>query len=65
MTYRLKADYDINIGKKKVLDLMNKANALSAVRRRYYSEEYYLTRRQIKDNTPPDLIGRNFFALEP
>ena len=45
MTDRLKTDYDINIGKKKVLDLMNKAEALSAVRRRHYSEEYYLTRR--------------------
>ena len=65
MTDRLKTDYDINIGKKKVLDLMNKAEALSAVRRRHYSEEYYLTRRQMKDNIPPDLIGRNFFALEP
>ena len=65
MTDRLKTDYDINIGKKKVLDLMNKADALSAVRRRHYSEEYYLTRRQMKDNIPPDLIGRNFFALEP
>lgn len=38
MTDRLKSDYDINIGKKKVLDLMNKAEALSAVRRRHYSE---------------------------
>ena len=56
MTDRLKTDYDINIGKKKVLDLMNKADALSTVRRRHYSEEYYLTRRQMKDNTPPDSL---------
>ena len=49
MTDRLKTDYDINI---KVLDFMNKADALSAVRRRHYSEEYYLTRRQMKDNIP-------------
>ena len=55
ITDRLKTDYDINIGKKKVLDLMNKADALSAVRR-HYSEEYYLTRRQMKDNTPPDSL---------
>lgn len=53
MTDRLKTDYDINI---KVLDLMNKADALSAVRRRHYSEEYYLTRRQMKDNIPSDSL---------
>ena len=40
MTDRIKTDYDIKLGKKKVLDLMQKANA------------------------PPDLIGRDFFALE-
>lgn len=52
ITDRLKTDYDINI---KVLDLMNKADALSAVRR-HYSEEYYLTRCQMKDNTPPESL---------
>ena len=65
MTDRIKTDYDIKLGKKKVLDLMQKANALSAVRRKHYSEEYYITRRQMKDNAPPDLIKRDFFALEP
>ena len=53
MTDRLKTDYDRNI---KVLDFMNKADALSEVKRRHYSEEYYLTRRQMKDNTPPESL---------
>lgn len=65
MAYRLKDDYGIVLGKKKALRLMQEANALSAVRRKHYSEEYYVTRRQMKENAPPDLIGRNFFALAP
>ena len=44
---------------------MEEANALSAVRRKHFCEEYYLARRQMKEDAPPDLIGRHFFALEP
>lgn len=65
MADRIRDDYGIVLGRKKVLRLMEEADALSAVRRRHFSEEYYLTRRQMKENAPPDLIGRNFFALEP
>ena len=65
MADRIKDDYGIVLGRKKVLRLMEEANALSAVRRKHFSEEYYLARRQMKENAPPDLIGRHFFALEP
>ena len=65
MADRIKDDYGIVLGSKKVLRLMEEANALSAVRRKHFSEEYYLARRQMKENAPPDLIGRHFFALEP
>ena len=65
LTYRLEDDYDIDLSQKTVLGLAREAKALSAVRRKRFSEEYYLTRRQMKDNAPPDLIGRNFFSLKP
>lgn len=65
MAERLEDDYGIVLGEKKVLRLMEEAKTLSAVRRKHFSEEYYLTRRQMKENAPPDLIGRNFFALAP
>lgn len=65
MTDRLRDDYGITMGLKKTLRLMEEAQALSAVRRRHFSEEYYLTRRQMKENAPPDLIGRDFFSIEP
>ena len=65
MADRINDDYGIVLGRKKVLRLMEEANALSAVRRKHFSEEYYLARRQMKENAPPDLIGRHFFALEP
>jgi len=64
MADRIEDGYGIVLGKKKVLRLMEEAKALSAVRRKHFSEEYYLTRRQMKENAPPDLIGRDFFALE-
>ena len=65
MADRIKDDYGVVLGRKKVLRLMGEAKALSSVRRKHFSEEYYITRRQMKDNAPPDLIGRQFFSLEP
>lgn len=53
------------MSRKTVLRLAREAEALSAVRRRHFSEEYYLTRRQMKENAPPDLIKRDFFSLKP
>lgn len=62
---RLEEDYGISLSRRTVYRLAKKAQSLSAVRRKHFSEEYYLTRRQMKDNAPPDLIGRNFFSLKP
>lgn len=65
MQDRLQDDYDIIVGRQKVLRLMKTADMLSTVRRKHYTEEYYVRRREMKDNAPSDLIGREFFALEP
>ena len=61
---RLEDDYEIKLSRKTVLRLAREAKALSSVRRRHFSEEYYLTRKQMKENAPPDLIKRDFFALK-
>ena len=64
MQDRLHDDYEITIGRQKVLHLMETANMLSAVGRKHFTEEYYVRRREMKNNVPPDLIGRNFFLLK-
>ena len=65
MQDRLELDYGIRLSRRKVLELMQESKQLSSVRRRLHSEEFYVKRREMKDNAPPDLIGRNFFSLEP
>lgn len=65
MADRLKDDFGITLSRRKTLKLMEKASVLSSVRRKHYTEEYYLTRRQMKENAPSDLIRRNFFSLVP
>ena len=50
---------------KRILHLMQKHDLLSAVKRKKYSDEVYIKRRELKAQVPPDLIQRNFFALEP
>ena len=65
MQDRLETDYGLKMSRRKVLSLMQESKQLSSVRRRHYSEEYYLRRREMKGNAPPDLIGRNFFSPEP
>lgn len=65
MQDRLYDDYGIVAGRQKVLRLMKTAKVLSTVRRKHFTEEYYVRRREMKDNAPSDLIGRDFFALEP
>lgn len=65
MQDRLQDDYGIIAGRQKVLRLMKTADMLSTVRRKHYTEEHYVRRREMKDNAPSDLIGREFFALEP
>lgn len=53
------------INDKRVKKLMKEAGELSRVRRRKYSEEVYATRRMLKAKKIPDLIGRDFTAIEP
>jgi len=53
------------VNAKLVLRLMRENGLLSAVRRKKYSDEVYLRRRELKNNAPPDLIKQNFFALAP
>lgn len=53
------------VNRKRILHLMQKHDLLSAVRRKKYSDEVYIKRRELKAQVPPDLIQRNFFALEP
>ena len=65
MQDRLYDDYGIVAGRQKVLRLMKTAKVLSTVRRKHFTEEYYVRRREMKDNAPSDLIRRDFFALEP
>ena len=65
MVDRIRDDYGVVLGGKKALRLMEEARALSAVRRKRFSEEYYLARRQMKEDAPPDLMGREFFSIEP
>lgn len=65
MQDRLKEDYGLKLSRRKVLSLMQESKQLSSVRRRLHSEEYYVKRREMKGNAPPDLIGRDFFSLEP
>ena len=57
----LRDDYGISLCRRTVLKLAKEEKALSAVRRKHFSEKYYLTRRQMKDNATLDLIGRNFY----
>lgn len=48
MKHRLNDDYGMKLGDKKVLRLMEDAKVLSAVRRKHFSEEYYLLRRELR-----------------
>ena len=66
MADRIKDDYGVTLGRKKVLRLMGEAKALSSVRRKHFSEEYYITRRQMmlkttefNQNRPLILTKRN------
>ncbi len=53
------------VNEKHVLRLMKENDLLSAVRRKKYSEKVYIRRRELKNNALPNLVKRNFFALEP
>ncbi|MBQ6662918.1 MAG: IS3 family transposase [Firmicutes bacterium] len=65
MTSKVSGRLGYLVNSKHILRLMRENDLLSAVRRRKYSDEVYARRRELKGLTPPDLIQRWFFALEP
>lgn len=52
-------------GIKHIRRIMKQNNLQSTVRAKKYSDEVYARRRKMKEALPPDLIHRNFFAMEP
>lgn len=65
MTRTVSKELGKKLNKKHVLRLMKEHNLLSALRRKRFSDEVYVKRRELKAQVPGDLIQRNFFALEP
>ena len=65
MQDRLEVDHGMRLSRRKVLGLMRESGQLSCVRRRQHPEEYYIRRRKMKGDMPPDLIGRRFSAISP
>jgi putative transposase len=53
------------INRKRVYRLMDEYGLLSAVRRKKYSAEQYLRRRERRDQVPENLLRRNFFSGSP
>ncbi len=53
------------INRKRVYRLMDEYGLLSAVRRKKYSAEQYLRRRERRDQLPENLLRRNFFSGSP
>lgn len=54
-----------HINGKRVLRLMQENGMLSNVRRKQFTPEQYLRRKQLKDSVPPNLLKRNFVSLCP
>lgn len=52
-------------GPRRIRRIMREHGLQSAVREKKYSDEVYIRRRKMKEALPPDLIKRDFFALEP
>jgi len=61
----LEKEADKKYGIKRTRRIMKENNLQSTVRAKKYSDEVYVRRRKMKESLPPDLIKRNFFALEP
>ena len=52
-------------GLRRIRRIMRERGLQSTVRAKKYSDEIYIRRRKMRESLPPDLIRRNFFALEP
>jgi len=61
----LQREYGMKVNRKKVLHLMKENGLLSAVRRRKFTPEEYLRRKNLKACVPENLLGRDFVSLEP
>lgn len=65
MAHLASREFGKPINEKKMRRIMRDNDLQSTVRRKKYSDETYVKRRQLRDNRPRDLIERNFFALAP
>ena len=53
------------ISRNRVKRIMKDNDLQSKQRRRKFSEEVYIRRREMRDNAPRDLLHRHFFSCEP
>lgn len=65
MVVFLNKEADKNYGLKRTRRIMKETHTQSAVRVKKYSDEVYLRRKKMREEFPPDLIKRNFFAMAP
>lgn len=65
MNIRLREMTGARINAKKTYRLMQESGNLSAVRRRKWSPEVYMKRRELKELAPPDLLKRDFTSDKP
>lgn len=66
ITMQLNSRYEVGpINEKRVYRLMQEHNLLSSVRRKKFTPEQYLRRRERKENVPPNLLKRDFFSGAP
>lgn len=54
-----------HINSKRVLRLMQENGMLSNVRRKQFTPEQYLRRKQLRESVPPNLLKRDFVSLCP
>lgn len=65
MAVLVSAETGETVNSKRMLRIMRDEGILSSVRRRKYSEEVYAERRRLEAMRIPDLIRRDFSAMEP
>lgn len=55
----------VTISRNQVKRIMKEEDIQSRQRRRKFSDEVYIRRREMRDNAPKDLLHRNFYSCEP
>lgn len=53
------------VSRNRIKRIMKEEDLQSRQRRRRFSEEVYIRRREMRDNAPRDLLNRNFHSCEP